>query len=378
MFAYSGASSITNLIALPSGLYRFRNEVDLMTNRGLFSNGPWLRELAYAFSLVFLLSAAHARAELSDSTVHALANAAAVPGTDAFQSAVITAIAEQPWYFSIIVDQAKEVAPEKMAAIIPVIQRAFPYFIPEKPVVAQQLTSSRVPAEKLDGTVLTTNINTVNEIRQWSGELELGGSVVSGNTNTEIINAAFQVSHSRGRWHENINASFDVAREDSETFSRRLFADTETRYFLNDIFLFTFLSAESDRFSAFDYQLSQTVGIGYELIKTAGFQMDLEIGPGARQSSLSDTGKTEIEYTGRLVNAFRWKISDVQEFSLKTAATIGDARTLLETKTSYTGDMGANFGLRLSAEVRHNTDVPGDARKTETISRVTLVYRFGE
>ena len=40
--------------------------------------------------------------------------------------------------------------------------------------------------------------------------------------------------------------------------------------------------------------------------------------------------------------------------------------------------MGANFGLRLSAEVRHNTDVPGDARKTETISRVTLVYRFGE
>ena len=106
--------------------------------------------------------------------------------------------------------------------------------------------------------------------------------------------------------------------------------------------------------------------------------MDLEIGPGARQSSLSDTGKTEIEYTGRLVNAFRWKISDVQEFSHKTAATIGDGLSLLETKTSYTGDMGANFGLRLSAEVRHNTDVPGDARKTETISRVTLVYRFGE
>ncbi len=99
-----------------------------MTNRGLFFNGTWLRALASAFSVVFLLSVTHARAELSASTAHTLANAAAVPGTAALQSAVITAIAEQPWHYSRIVDQVNEVAPEKIAAIIPVIQRAFPYF----------------------------------------------------------------------------------------------------------------------------------------------------------------------------------------------------------------------------------------------------------
>ena len=69
--------------------------------------------------------------------------------------------------------------------------------------------------------------------------------------------AAFQLEHVRERWRENFNATLDLAREDSETFLRRLFAVSESCYLLNDLFLFGFGAIEKGRFSAFEYRFGR-------------------------------------------------------------------------------------------------------------------------
>ncbi len=334
--------------------------------------------LAAVFTGIFFLFVNGSSAEVGSLTIQKLVNAAMVPGTMALKSTVIEAIDEQPEEFSEIISRLKEIAPKKLDLIIPGIRLAFPGFTedllaPEVGRVRPKVES----AQRFETTLIGDKFKNDNR-HKWSGEMEVGGSTASGNTDTERVAAAIQVVHSRGSWKDSFNANYDTAREDSETFSRRLFAETESRYFLNDTFLFTFLSGEDDRFSAFDYQLSQSVGIGHSLIMTNNFQVDLEIGPGARQSRLKDTQEFEMEYTGRLVSTFRWNISGTQKLVHKTAATVGDVRTLLETKTTYTGDMNSDLALRIGIEVRHNTEVPATIRKTDTISRITLVYRFGQ
>ena len=103
------------------------------------------------------------------------------------------------------------------------------------------------------------------------------------------------MEHVRERWREDFNATLDLAREDSETFSRRLFAESESRYLLNNLFLFAFGSMETDRFSAFEYRLSEAIGIGYRLVETKDYTLEVEVGPGVRQSQLRDTDDFEAK-----------------------------------------------------------------------------------
>ena len=47
--------------------------------------------------------------------------------------------------------------------------------------------------------------------------------------------------------------------------------------------------------------LGEAVGIGYQLIETKDYTLEVEVGPGVRQSQLRDTDDFEAKYIGRLV-----------------------------------------------------------------------------
>ena len=318
-----------------------------------FSTGWRFIRPGCAVFIVVFFCVGTALAELPEQTSDMLRRASNTPGVGALRSAVIQAIALNPEQFSDIVILAMQLAPEQKNAITAAIVKTYPGF-----------TLSPVPhAERVAS--------------QWFGEAELGGSRTSGNTETEILSTAFQLENVRERWRENFNVALDLAREDSETFSRRLFAESESRYVLNDLFLFAFGSMEKDRFSAFEYRLSEAVGIGYRLVETKDYTLEVEVGPGVRQSRLRDNNNFEGEYTGRLVAVAEWRVLANARLNHKTATTFGTVRTLLETKTSYTTDMRDDLALRLSFELRHNTSVPGETRNTDTLFKVSIVYRIG-
>ena len=318
-----------------------------------FSTGRRFIRPGYAGFIVVFFCVGIALAELPEQTSDMLRRASNAPGVGALRSAAIQAVALNPDEFSDVVDLITLLAPEKANIIKTALQKSYPGFT--LPAVGS--------AER--------------QIGRWSGEMELGGSRTSGNTETEILGTALQLEHVRERWRENFNATLDLAREDSETFSRRLFAESESRYLLNDLFLFAFGSIETDRFSAFEYRLSEAVGIGYRLFETKDYTLEVEVGPGVRQSRLRVTNNFEGEYIGRLVAVAEWRVLKNARLQHKTATTFGSVRTLLETKTSYTTDMRDDLALRLSFELRHNTSVPDETRNTDTLSKVSIVYRIG-
>lgn len=50
--------------------------------------------------------------------------------------------------------------------------------------------------------------------------------------------------------------------------------------------MFGLVSYENDRFAGFNYRMSETLGYGYRVISQDTLTLDLEAGPGARQTQL--------------------------------------------------------------------------------------------
>ena len=53
-------------------------------------------------------------------------------------------------------------------------------------------------------------------------------------------------------------------------------------------FLFATISYEDDKFSGYDYRITESVGYGRRVIDESDLSLDLEIGPGVRQSKLNN------------------------------------------------------------------------------------------
>src|SRR3546814_10813570 len=73
--------------------------------------------------------------------------------------------------------------------------------------------------------------------------------------------------------------------------------------------------------------------------------------------------------------AFRWDITPRLGFSQDASAFLADNSSFVSTSALTTRLFGA-LSSRLSFDVRHETEPPAGSVKTDTVSRVTLLYSF--
>lgn len=214
-------------------------------------------------------------------------------------------------------------------------------------------------------------------VEGWSGEATLGGFRTTGNTDEWGVSASLEAKRKGVRWTHEVDVRIDVKEESGERTQERAYGKYTLRRTLGMPRLFAFgrLSFERDRLQGIQSRFFESVGIGYRLLESRKVDWDVMAGPALRQTDYSD-GTAANEPAIFLRTRFDWRISDTLRFSQEADAGLAEGNSTLTSTTSLTSNLYGALSGRLSFGVEVETDPPEDREKTDTYTRVSLVYDF--
>ena len=210
----------------------------------------------------------------------------------------------------------------------------------------------------------------------FAGAASFGYLATSGNTDTQNVNVGFSLLWQPALWSHEFNVSAISAENDGETTAEARFANyVARREFGEKSYLFASADWESDEFSAFDHQISETVGYGRHVIATERHALDVEIGAGARQAELR-SGLDQDESIARAALDYAWQVSETAQFTQSLIIESGSSNTSTESVSELRADIFGNLALVLSYRVRNNSDVPDGIKNSDRYTAISLEYGF--
>lgn len=231
------------------------------------------------------------------------------------------------------------------------------------------ITLASFPATAADGIIPN---------KTWVGEMSIGGSLATGNTDRYALDADGKVRYRAGRVEDKYTYAADFARESGSTTARRLKAGYQTNIDIQDgLFALAFVNGEDNRFSGFDYELEGGIGAGYRILHTSSVTLSIEGGPGYRYGRVKPPLSSEKEIFARGSAELDYKISDNAHLSDEISISWDDERTKVENTLAITSKIIGAVSGRTSFNFRYNSSPPGvTVEKTDTITKVALVYSF--
>ena len=210
----------------------------------------------------------------------------------------------------------------------------------------------------------------------WKGNAELGLLTTHGNTNTKNISAKFKAVNDRDQWRHTFKAEALNSSEQGGTTAERYFVSGKSDLKLSEkSYAFGRLTYENDRFSGYDHRTTETLGYGRNIIKHDTLTLDLEAGPGARQSKETASGKNQYEGLIHVAGNLEWKVSDSSTFSEDLSSDIGSKTgTVTKSVTALKSQIVGNLASKISFTAKYSSQVPAAVTKLDTETAVTLVY----
>ena len=214
------------------------------------------------------------------------------------------------------------------------------------------------------------------DTKPWKGNAELGIVKTSGNTTTQSINASAGIVYERDKWRHTAKTEVLNTSSDKVTSAERYTVTGKSDYKFDAVsYVFATIVYESDRFAGIDSRTTEAVGYGRRVINREKVSLDLEAGPGARQTNFKD-GDSTNEALGRLVAAFAWKVSDTATFTQDLSSDIGEDVTINKSVTALKAQVAGNLAMKASYTVRNVSKVPLGTKKTDSETALNLVYGF--
>jgi putative salt-induced outer membrane protein len=246
-----------------------------------------------------------------------------------------------------------------------------PFVVPFRASVGLFFVLAALPA-----TVHAEDVSVPN--KTVVGELTVGGSLATGNTERSALDAEANIKYRSGRVLDEYKFSGELARESGITTAERIKGGYQTNIDIQDgLFGLAFVNAEDDRFSGFDYEVESGIGAGYRVINTTNLLVSVEGGPGYRYSKAPAPSITEKEIFARASAEVDYKISENATLNDEITVSWDDERTKVENTLSLSSKIYGALSGRTSFNVRYNSTPPtATLDKTDTITKVALVYRF--
>ncbi len=218
--------------------------------------------------------------------------------------------------------------------------------------------------------------NVADETLGWSGVGEFGYVATSGNTDTQNLNTKLGLTNETRTWRHILGIEALNNTDADTTTAERYAAFGQADYKLNATdYLFGRLSYETDKFSGYEYKITEVVGYGRRVLDQNNMTLDLEGGPGLRQSKL-DNGDSENEVIARIAAVYLWKFSETSRFSQELSSEIGEENAVTKSVTALHADVVGNLGIKLSLTVENTSEVPAGIDKNDVETAVSLVYAF--
>jgi putative salt-induced outer membrane protein len=212
--------------------------------------------------------------------------------------------------------------------------------------------------------------------KKLTASAELGFVATTGNTHNQSLNGKFNANYDPAKWRHNLDLEALKTSDQTQTTAERYILRYKADYkFSERSYIYGAFRGESDRFTAYDYRLSESVGYGRRVWQVENGSLDLEAGPGASQNKLK-TGETEEEGIFRLGAKYAHQITTTTKLTEDLTVQSGQDNTETESITGVQVKINSKLATKLTLTVLHNTDVPPEQRHTDTTTAITLVYAF--
>ena len=213
-------------------------------------------------------------------------------------------------------------------------------------------------------------------LEYWKGEVELGGSRSTGNTDSIAVYGAVRFEREGLKWRHLINGRTDFQRSDGDTTADRWKLSWQPNYKASEaLFVYGLGQYERDRFLGFHNRYTLSTGVGWTLISEPKTKLSIQGGPAMRYTDFVDRG-TEATGAGRASLAFRWQISPTLNLSQDAAVYLEEGdRNATSTTTLETRLIG-RLKARMSYDVQYEEGNVDGRKPLDTTSRATMVYSF--
>jgi putative salt-induced outer membrane protein len=212
---------------------------------------------------------------------------------------------------------------------------------------------------------------------EWSGKGEAGIVFARGNSDTDTTNVKLDLARELDRWKHGFGVLALRAANNGTTNAERYGAAWQSDFKLSDrSFWFGNLRYEQDKFSGFDYQSSATTGYGRKIIDSESTKLTGQLGAGYRRSKFALTGASSGDAVLRGDLAYERVLTQTTRLIDRLSVESGSSNTLATNELALQVKMSDAFALSFGLGLRMNTDPPGGAKKTDTLTTLNLVYAF--
>lgn len=263
-----------------------------------------------------------------------------------------------------IIDAAAD-DPDTLSAVVKAVKKAHPDASADVDAYVAAIASKQA-AELADS----------NYFEGWTGEVELGGAINTGNTDDYSFTAALGFDRKTPVWEHELDVRVSFKNEDGETTTDRYFANYAIARNLDPrLYVSGVLWAERDRFAGHNYRFSEGLGLGYRLIKEPDLNLTVEAGPALRQSEYLERG-FEATVAARFAAYLTWRLRRDLEFKQNLVTYLDTKNSTALSTSALTTKLQGNVSARATYEVRHEDNPPDGREKTDTTAKVTLVVSY--
>lgn len=210
----------------------------------------------------------------------------------------------------------------------------------------------------------------------WKSSIEAGLAIASGNTERESLNGNFKTTYDQGFWKTMFRASAVNQKENDNRIAENYRANLNSRYKLtDDDYVFAETEYVKDRFSGFDYRISENLGYGHVFVKNDATKLEAEASIGARQSRRLTKEKQNTAIQKDTVR-FMHKLTKNIIFSENASISFGEDAIISESETSLKTKLVENLYLNFVINLQHISKVPVGTKKTDTLTSLNLGYSF--
>ena len=220
----------------------------------------------------------------------------------------------------------------------------------------------------------------------WHGKGELGAFRSTGNSSNTGLAAGLELKRVGIDWRHKLTGRVDYQRSNGTTTREQFFVGYEPNYRISErFFAYALAQYERDQFQGFSGRYAVSGGIGYQIIERPDVTLSAKAGPAYRVTEYVD-GTSESSLAGLLGVDFDWSITDRLKLTHDTnavaetggaATVIVDANnTSIDLVTGINAKISDKLSTRFSYAVEHDTNPPAGSVKTDTLSRVTVIYDF--
>lgn len=210
----------------------------------------------------------------------------------------------------------------------------------------------------------------------WTGKVELGGYITTGNSDTAGATGIAQATREGLKWRHKFYVQADYAESLGVATRRHLLAQWQPNYKIDDrSYVYGATVFESDPFLGYHERYSLSAGAGYGLVKEPAVTLSLELGPAYRHTRFIDQ-RVEESVAGRGSLDFDWKISPQITFTQDASGYLEKFNSSLSSTSALSAKVLGPLAASVSYAVQYESQPPEGRKTTDTVGRASLVYSF--